>query len=240
MQGKMRNYLIAGFLLLTIVVAGCVESPAYSNDVVYDCKSGEYSFPSNEPTFGKVTVYLIDFENLKENKCSLSLDYKVKFKPTSNPYFEVDYDMCMLTASQLASFKGKNADLTTMLKGATCDQKTNFFLPKVSTVPVVPDSAGQATSELNTSLKAAGLTQESARALILQIAQDAPIVKCPQDANELACLSAAWEYAFKKGIPAGQEVACELVRVEEIKALCKSGVVKNLPELEQEFNKYAK
>lgn len=222
---------------MAIVVAGCVESPAYSNDVVYDCKSGEYSFPSNEPTFGKVTVYLIDFENLKENKCSLILDYKVKFKPTSNPYFEVDFDMCMLTVSQLASFKGENADLTTMLKGATCDQKTNFFLPKVSTIP---DSSEQATNELNASLKEAGLTQESARALILQIAQDAPIDRCPQDANQVACLSAAWEYAFRKGIPAGQEVACELVRVEEIKALCKSGTAKSLLQVEQEFNQYIK
>jgi hypothetical protein len=238
MQEKMRNYLIAGLLLMVIVVAGCAESPIYANDVVYDCKSGEYSFPSTEPTFAKVNVYLIDFENLKENKCALSLDYKVKFKPTGNPYYEIDVDTCTLTMSQLASLKEKNADLTTMLRYAKCDENTNVFLPTTSTVAAVPDSAGQATSELNNSLKEVGLTQESARALLLQIGQDAPLDQCRQNANEVACLSAAWEYAFRKGIPKGQEIACELVKTEEIKALCKSGVGKNLPELEQEFDNY--
>ena len=229
----MKKIILGLFLLVILTLSGCVETPAYTNEVVYECKEGyDYSFPSNEPTFAKLSVSLIDKGRFGENQCVLSLNYKVKFKPT---YYEIDVDVCKLTISQLANFKAENADLTTMLRSAACDQKTNLFLPKVSTTP---DSSGQATNDLNSSLKAAGLTYESGRALLTQIAQDSPIDKCPKDANQVACLSAAWEYAFRKGIPKGQEVTCELVRAEELKALCKSGVAKSLSAVEQEFNKY--
>ena len=114
---------------------GCVENQTYTNDVLYDCKEGDYYFPDNEPVFEKVSLMVVDFDGLKENLCSIYPDYKVKVKPDpSNPYYEMDTDVCSLTVSQLAYFKEKKADLTTMLKDASCDFKTNLFLPAVGKV----------------------------------------------------------------------------------------------------------
>lgn len=160
----------------------------------------------------------------------------ISVTPGKCPTYPFSFDSGILSVDES---EGKNK----IKKAAYKNAKYYFFLgDKKFALKGVDNTVteAQAKQTLDNSLKAAGLTEESARALLLQIAQDAPIDKCQQGANEVACLSAAWEYAFKKGIPAGQEVACELVRAEEIKALCKSGVVKSLTQVEQKFNQYAK
>lgn len=128
----MKRILISFFLLLTL--SGCVENPTYTNGALYNCQRGTYSFPAGEQVFKEVELFVIDYDGLKENKCSLRLDYKVKVKPDSdNPYYEIDFDLCTLTVSQLAYFKEKNADLMTMLKDASCDFGTVPLLERAVT-----------------------------------------------------------------------------------------------------------
>lgn len=126
----MKKIIISWFLFSVVVLSACIETPLYTNEVIYDCANGDYSFPESEPIFKSISVSLIDFNGLKDNECLLSLNYKIKFKPTDNLYYEVDFDTCKLTVSQLSYFKEKNADITTILKDATCDQNTNQFLDK--------------------------------------------------------------------------------------------------------------
>ncbi len=130
----MKILFFIGLIALVTITTGCsIKSSIYTNDVIYDCKDGDYYFPDSEPVFEKVSLAVVDFNGLKENLCSIYPEYKVKVKPDpSNPYYEMETDVCSLTVGQLAYFKEKEADLITMLKDASCDFKTNLFLPEVS------------------------------------------------------------------------------------------------------------
>ena len=96
----------------------------------------------------------------------------------------------------------------------------------------------QVKSGLAEKQKQVGLTDEQAKAILNKIAQDAPLDDCKEGADQASCLIAAWELAFRKGIPEGQEFLCDIVQSAEHQALCKSGVSKTLAEVQNNFNKY--
>jgi len=145
----MKNIVLSLFLIF--ILSGCKENLFYTNDIIYDCKTGDYSFPESEPIFKSISVNLIDFNGMKGNECLLSLDYKIKFKPTDNPYYEIDFDTCKLTMIQLSYFKEKKADITTILKDASCDQNTNQFLDKANKPLDFKRQVGEIIAEFSTS-----------------------------------------------------------------------------------------
>jgi|SRR3989344_4277306 len=131
-----KTWIIIGVVAFVLIVIGSfmpdAERLIYTNDVLYDCKEGTYYFPASEQIFEKVSeVGFIDYQsNSKDNVCIFSLNYKVKVAPTDNPSYEISFDTCKITVSQLAYFKEKKADLMTMLKDASCVENTIPFLEK--------------------------------------------------------------------------------------------------------------
>ena len=112
-----KTWIIIGVVAFVLIVIGSfmpdAERLIYTNDVLYDCKEGTYYFPASEQIFEKVSeVGFIDYQsNSKDNVCIFSLNYKVKVAPTDNPSYEISFDTCKITVSQLAYFKEKKADL---------------------------------------------------------------------------------------------------------------------------------
>lgn len=143
-----RKTVFILILFLVIVISGCKDLATTDGDLtttsekkeeiriedyIYDCSySGDYYFPADEPIFKEIDLSFTEWDELKDDECMLFLEYKIKVEPTDNPYYEVDWDLCRLTMSQLASFKEEKASLLTMVKDASCEENTNFFLPSVS------------------------------------------------------------------------------------------------------------
>ncbi|GEM_PF-6973065 len=131
-----KVWIIIGVVVVALFVIGIFlpdeEKPLYTNGVLYDCEAGDYPFPADDPIFEEVTnVGLLDYySNSRENECIFTVNYKFSVAPTDNPSYEISFDTCKLTLSQLAYFKAKNADLMTMLKDADCVENTVPFLEK--------------------------------------------------------------------------------------------------------------
>lgn len=133
---KKTTFILIGIVIVVLFIIGIfmpdVETPLYTNDVLYDCKAGDYPFPEDDPIFKEVTnVGLLDYySNSRENECIFTVNYKFSVAPTDNPSYKISFDTCKITVSQLAYFKEKNADLMTMLKDADCVEKTIPLLEK--------------------------------------------------------------------------------------------------------------
>lgn len=134
---KKTTFILIGSAVIVLFIIGIfmpdVETSLYTNDVLYDCKAGDYHFPEDDLIFEEVTnVGLLDYySNSRENECIFTINYKFDVAPTDNPSYKISFDTCKLTVSQLSYFKEKSADLMTMLKDADCVENTIPFIEKV-------------------------------------------------------------------------------------------------------------
>jgi hypothetical protein len=85
-----------------------------------------------------------------------------------------------------------------------------------------------------------GISKDEAKTILTEVSQKVRLDECKEGTiNDIPCLYTAWELAFKQYVPQGKEGVCTFIPINEttlIADLCKSGLKKNLTDLQARFD----